>query len=348
MTTETTELVPGPETGIVKFSTTQAVINQLKADYGSLTIDGIEDKAGLKRVYDARQEVKRIRVALGKEAKSMKESALEWQRKVIAAEKEILAEITPLEEHLQAEENRIEEEKAAIKRKAEEEKQAKLQERITRLAKYNFEAEPAQIAVISDQTFDGLEAHAKKMYEADQAEKERERIAQEEEKARIAAERKELEELRAKQAEAQRVIDEQNARIKAEQDAKEAALAAEKQRILDEENARIAAQKREQEIAKAREEAREEARIKAVKEAEEAERHRVAQEKAAKDEADRQAALQPDKVKLLILAKDVANFMTQPDHQFTLTDPKAKEIFDHVAFMMSKVETHIRQKVKFL
>lgn len=202
---------------IVKLNVTDSEIAKLKEQYLPLVINGIDDKEGLKKVYAARQEVKRLRVSLEKYADELKEDALRWQKKVIAEKNRVINEFKIIEAHLQGEEDKIAEEKERIRIEAEKVEQARIQKRIDRLAEYGFAIDLSFIKIVSDDDFEKIVANAKAEQEKELAAKaEAERLAREEAE-KLKAEREELERLRAQQAEAQRIIDERNRKIEEEE-----------------------------------------------------------------------------------------------------------------------------------
>lgn len=101
---------------IQEFSPTVAVLNELASNYRGLTIDGIQDKEGLKRVHEARVHLKRYRIEITNVGKQLREKAIAHQKAVIAQEKELVAIIEPLEVELQEKEDAIEYEKEQIRR----------------------------------------------------------------------------------------------------------------------------------------------------------------------------------------------------------------------------------------
>lgn len=198
---------------IVKLNVTDSEIAKLKEQYLPLVINGIDDKEGLKKVYAARQEVKRLRVSLEKYADELKEDALRWQKKVIAEKNRVINEFKIIEAHLQGEEDKIAEEKERIRIEAEKVEQARIQKRIDRLAEYGFAIDLSFIKIVSDDDFEKIVANAKAEHEKELAAKaDAERLAREEAE-KLKAEREELERLRAQQAEAQRIIDERKRKI---------------------------------------------------------------------------------------------------------------------------------------
>jgi hypothetical protein len=203
---------------IVKLNVTDTEIAKLKEQYLPLVINGIDDKEGLKRVYAARQEVKRLRVSLEKYADDLKEDALRWQKKVVAEKNRVVSEFKMIEAHLQSEEDKIAEEKERIRLEEERKEQERIQKRIDRLAEYGYAIDLTFLKTISDDDFEKVVDNAKSEHEKELAARaEQERLAKEEAE-KLKAEREELDRLRKQQAEAQRIIDEQNRKLREEEE----------------------------------------------------------------------------------------------------------------------------------
>lgn len=229
-----TELIEAPAMGVVKFNVTDSEIAKMKDEYMSLTINGIDDKLGFKKVYESRQIVKKTRTSLVKAANEMKEQAIAWQRKVNGEKDRIVGELEAIEGHLQGEEDKIEAEKAKIQKEKDDAEAARIQARIDKLAAFGFAIDYVTITAIDEPTFEKVLANAKAEHEKELAAKaEADRLAKEEE-SRLKAEREELEKLRKERDEAQRIINENNERIAKEQREREANLVREQQRLLQE------------------------------------------------------------------------------------------------------------------
>lgn len=346
---------------VVKFNVTDAEIAKLKEQYLPLKINGVDDKAGLKSVYDARQVVKKTRVGVEKFAKEMKETAIAWQKKVNAEQGRVCGELESIEAHLQGEEDAVAAEKERIRVEAEEKEKARIQSRIDKLAAYGFAIDYTLISTIDDIKFSDVLASAKLEHEKELSVKaEAERI-QKEEQERLKRERAELEELRRQQAEAQKIIEANNARIlkeqqdkeaaiRKEQEAKEAAIRAEQNKIEDEKNKlkkekadAIAAQQRAEEIQKAKEQAAEAARLKQIADAKKEQEDILEANRLARIEQERQSALRPDKEKLEAFAKRIGSLI-----DFEVKDAKAQAILNDVSTMIGKMQIHILKKIKEL
>jgi colicin import membrane protein len=308
------------QTEVVEYSVTDAAIAKMSADYMGLTVNGLDDKAGLAMVHSARMVVKGKRLEVEKKRKELKADALAWSQKVDSEARRITALLAPIEDHLETEEGKITAEKARLKAEDERKKQERAQARVDALARLGVSLPFLQAMEISEGDY-----QARLIIAEDEHKKEQERVAglkrfeeeraaaerkvREEEAARLAAERAELDRIRAEE-DAKRK--EQEAILRAEREALEAKRREEEARARVEREA-IEAERRKVEDAR-REQERKEAIAKAEKEAaerairEEKERiEREAREKAeaeaaAKAEAERQDALRPDKERLIAFA----------------------------------------------
>lgn len=344
------DLLEMPTMEIVKLNVTESEIARMEEEYAGLTVDGIEDKAGLKRVYESRQIVKKTRTSLVKYANELKEKALAWQRKVNTEKDRVVTRLEAIEAHLQSEEDRIEAEKRRIEQEAKDREAARIQARIDKLGAYGFQIEYAMITSINEATFERVLDNARVEFEKDQAREAEEKRLADEEAARLKAEREELDRLRAEQAEAARIIRENNERIAREQQGREEAIRKEEERLARErreQEEKILAEARrieeEKRIAKAREEAAEAARLKAIEDAKREAEEKERAEKEAQLEAARQMALRPDKEKLQALS-DFLWGLEMP----SVKDEAAQMIVNEVQVMLNKIQSHIIKKIKAL
>lgn len=355
------DLIEIPSMEVVKLNVTDREIARMKDEYMSLTISGIEDKAGYKKVYESRQVVKKTRTGVVKYANELKEKALIWQRKVNGEKDRVVTELEAIEAYLQAQQDEIDAEKDRLLAEEEAKEGARIQARIDTLAGFGYAIDYDIIVGLDDEKFKDVIALAEINHKRDLAiEAEKLRLA-EEEKARLKAEREELEKLRAEQAKAQAIIKADQDRIAKEQADKEAAIRAEQARLAKEkadqeakiraeekrieDERRAAEQKRihEQQVAKAREEAAEAARLKVIADAKREQEEAAEAERQAKLEAERQASLRPDKEKLQSFS-DMLGSLKVP----SVTDPAAQEIANSVQILLNKVQEHIIKKIKAL
>lgn len=235
----------------IKFSANPEELKQY-ANYLDLKIEGAQDKEGLKKCYDARQILKKIRIAVSKEKKELDDEVKEQSKQqlsAIASEyQKIVDLITPVETHLQLEEQRIEAEIEKAKKEKEAEEALKLSKRVEALLSLGFifsgifykfititneiiQIEFVALKTMSDEEFKGIESNAK--IEFDKL------VAHREELARIA---KEEEERRLAEAEAIRL---ENIRLKEEADKK---LAEEREKAENELKERERVQKEQSDL----------------------------------------------------------------------------------------------------
>lgn len=322
----------------------ESVISELSHKYMAITVKGIDDKEGYEAAHAARMDIVHKRTDFTKRSKAFRDKLNEYPKMELKVEKRVLALLAPIEEHLLAQEKIVDDEKARIKAEEDAKEAARIQARVDKLfafgcsfngmnyvlpfAPSGYSVPSAILKTCADEQFETICAEFQKLVDAENA-----RIEKEKEDKRIEEER--LEKVRKEQeAEAARlnaIAEEQRqkeAKIKAEQDA----IEKEKQRI-----------EHEKEIEKARKEAAE----KAVKDAEE---KRIREENAAKEKAEQEriaaekkAARQPDKVKILLVAEALDAIMT-PDVK--TEEGKAFAL----AMMMSieKLSQEIRHKAEVL
>lgn len=334
--TEVLELNAEPKMEVVKLNITDAAIAKFKEDYLPLKVNGIEDKEGLKKVYDARQDVKKTRVGVSKYADKLKANAIAYQNKVNTEKKRVITELESIEAHLQGEEDKIAAAKEEIRLEAEKKENERIQKRIDHLAEYGFSIDYNTIKTIDDTAFEIVLSNAKSEHEKELIEKaEQERLAKEEAE-KLKSEREELELLRKQQAEAQRIIDEQNEKIRKEHQEEAAAILAEKQKIELE--------KRELELEQQKEAAGKLRQIeleKAKKEAAENERLRlIAEEEQNKILEAEKLAQSSDKVKFKTVI-DSLTAIQVPE----MKSKKAQKLSSDVKELIQKVIGHINSNI---
>lgn len=121
-----------------KFNLTDCAIAELKEQYMSLIVNGIDDKEGLKAVNAARKMVKGYRIDIDKRRKELNADALEYQRRINGEAKRITALIEPIENHLANEEKKIDDEIERIKIEKERVEAARFQSRVIKLTGLKF------------------------------------------------------------------------------------------------------------------------------------------------------------------------------------------------------------------
>lgn len=348
---------------LTKFDITEAAIAELKQKYGSMTIAGIDDKAGLQEVNRARITVKNKRVAIDKRRKELTEQARKWQDEVNAAGKKLMTPLIEIEAHLQAEEDKIEEEKARIRQEKEAAEHKKVYSRIQRLYQLGmifdgrFYALPllsehesrsnsmahSALVEVSDDLFDKFVEQVTII-----ANEEKSRLAEIERQKGIDAELLEAQRL-AESTRLETVRKEQEA-IRIAQEAKETELRA-AQKKLDDEKAAIEADKKRAEQERFNAEQLEIAKRDAAHKALEEERarqeaHRIKEqqknERAAAELA-RQEALRPDKEKLKqwgLQIQELAN------NKPKINDEIARGLADGIAQKLEDIGTYLIDCVK--
>ena len=326
-------------------------VAEIRERFALLEIEGPEDKAGFKRVHDARMEARDLRLSAQDRHKTAKAAVLEFGRKLDAAKNQIVGMIEPIEADLQKKEDGYNEAREVIKRKVAEEAAAKLQARVNALTAVGGAVSLAVLQALTDEQFSAELATATKAHEERKAAEEAARVERERqeaearkqreaEDARIAAERAKLEAERRQQEELARV---EREKLEAERRKQEEALAEERRkadeaaaaerakqaefaRKLEEERRKVAEERqrieREEFERQAKAKAEQEAREKL--EAERKEQVRIEAERKAEEA--RREAMKPDIQKLRDYA---AALESVPIPQ--VADAEAREmLLDHV------------------
>lgn len=311
-------------TELEKQNITKQVLADLKK-YNTLTIAGLDDKAGYEAVHKARMVCKNTRVLAEKICKAGREDAIKIQKAWIAKEKEIVAEIEQTESYLQDQQDRIDDEKKRIEEAKRETERLRIQERIDKLTAVGYALDFAVVSTISDEQFAETLAEATRLHQ-----EELDRIAKiEEEKkaeaARLEQQRIEQEKKRLRLEAIEREQQEREAKIRAEQEVAERKIREEREAI-EREKAEIARQK---ELEAAKKEAAE----RALKEAEEKrireENERIERERKLAEENARIESLKPIKEKF---SAWVETFSIEIHGELT-EHPTVKEVFKkHAAF----------------
>jgi colicin import membrane protein len=328
-------------TQIAEYTPTEAALAELRSRFESVVFDTTTTK-GMQAAKEGRAEIRGYRVSLEKMRVEIKAPALERCRLIDTEAKRITAELEaleqPIDEAIKAEEQRKEREKAA-KEQAERERIAALNARFDAIRNLPINAHGKPVADI-----DTIIAHTESMDPADfpadvqdaarfelrkalaglRAARDA-RQAQDEEAARVVAEREELAKARA-EIEAMRAAEEERHRREREQQERQDA---ERRRQADEEAraerdrlAEVAAAERaEREAAEEAERQRLKAEAdKLAAERAEFQRQQAAATKAAKAKAIAEASLQEAVTEALALLQ-----ATQPEHMVTLKLASAME-----------------------
>lgn len=233
-----------------------------------LVIKDTEDKAGLKAVIEGRKQLKFQRVQIQKEAKNIRESAVRFQKAVIAKEKEFVDLLEPVENILAHREEEYYSERERIRLEEEKRESDRIQAMIDQLSAVRHAVDFHELKALTEVQFQNILAEATIKYNADlKAEKEerqrqyelrlqeetRLQQAQKEQEERERKFKEEQDEFRKKQEERQRLIDEENERIRKEYEVKEKELAARQWELERQEKEAIERARKEREEKEAAE-----------------------------------------------------------------------------------------------
>lgn len=300
------------ETELKKFETeyeiTETGLIDLASKYQNLTVNGIDDKEGLKAVESARKELKNERVKIEKVSKGMRDSAVKFQKAVIAREKELVAIIQPQEDRLMAIEDAIWQEKERLREEAEKKESDRIQAMLDQLSAVNYAIDFHTLKGMTDEQFDEvLEEATFKFEDAKRLEREEqerlaeirrhEEIERKAEEERLAREREAFEKQQAAFREEQERIQKYNDEVRkkleeAEQKLQEEKRAREEQKLAEERE-----RQRQQELEQAKKEAAEKARIEAEQRAALEAKQKLEREQREKEEAEEKLLAGADKAK---------------------------------------------------
>lgn len=287
-----------------------------------LKIEDVNDKVMEKEVHDLRMVFVKTRTSVVKHGEMKRAAAVKYSKDVIAEQKRIIDLLAVGESHLDAEENKVKEAREAVKREKERLEELRIQGRRDRLAGLGigFNGQVWQFAgtaipdlivrVQTDEQFEETLSELQNIVSAEQVRVAAELQAKKEEEDRLAqqkadqeAEAKRLEEAARKIAEQEEALRAERDRSLREQEEWEAARASEAKALADAKQKAIDDEARAVEIEKARQEAA----LKAIRDLEEKQKREeeAAKAKIEKDRiaAERKAARQPDKVKILQVAQ---------------------------------------------
>lgn len=225
--------VPANDTSgkdLARFGVTNIEIQEYKDKFMAMTLTDVKDKKGLQAIYQGRQFIKKKRTTVESQRKEMVAEAVEWQRKVNTAAKQITAELLPIEQHLQDQEDFIANE---TKRIADEEnriKQERLSARIDILIENGmaFDGRSFLVGTVSitneeidtftAEDFAGLVELASLEHERLLKEKEAQEKAKAEEAAEFERLKASLAKQKAEQDEKERLFEQQQREFKEQQD----------------------------------------------------------------------------------------------------------------------------------
>jgi hypothetical protein len=114
---------------LAKENITEKVLVELKAKYGDLKLKSLDDKESYLELKEAAKVCSKVRNAVVKCCKLLREEAVAYQKKCVAKEKEIVSIVSEIEDPIDAE---IAKYDAELNRKEEEEKQRKENEYMSR------------------------------------------------------------------------------------------------------------------------------------------------------------------------------------------------------------------------
>jgi len=305
----------------IKYSTNLAFIAKLKDKYMPLEITDLEDKEQLDAVHEARMVMVKVRTTIEKERKAQKAAAIAYGNEVDADAKVLFAESNPIEEHLKIEEDKVINEKKRIEAEDRRMFTLLINGRVESLLKYNVVLPFDEVAGMDNTEFVAKLATAKEAYEAEETRK------AEEEKERIARQA-ELDRQAELQAERDRKLQEKEDALKAQS----AAFEKEKREVQE-----------EKDWAEFEAKAKENARIQAEKNVEEALRGAKEKEEKEKAEAERRAALMPDKGKLFAWAEAVEKAVPVV---LDLNSKEAKGIFIDAVEVIDDIVEQVKKKAR--
>jgi hypothetical protein len=295
---EESEMSAESDVMLVRYSIADAAIAEMRSTYMGLVQGDARDKNAFAVIHQARMDVKTKRCAIETERKALKAKALEYGRAVDGEAKRLTVLLEPIEAHLEAQEAVYTQEQERQKEERDRAAAKRLQDRVDRMQAVNGKVDLIALKAMSDSEFDAALDAARKAFE----EAEEERKAKDEARAYLEeqrqAELKKLAEDR-KAAEAERLAaekvksDAERAVREAEEARRlaEAAVQAEKEKAVAVERARLEEQERARREADAKEQRAKE------------EDERKADERRIADEQDmREKALAPARKKIRALA----------------------------------------------
>lgn len=203
--------------GLEAFAKRKSDLISLKSECENLSIESVEDKQNIALVSNYRKKLKGERVTIEKEGKSMRDPLTQIARTISEKENELILIIEPTEKLLLSKENWVKTETARVdleKQQAEEKvKREKIQSRIDRLAPYGATIDIVYLETLPDDHFEKVVVNAAAQFEINQARIAEEKRIAEEAAAQLKRDQEELAALRKSQADAQRIIDQENERI---------------------------------------------------------------------------------------------------------------------------------------
>lgn len=100
-----------------EFNPTKAEVISLAKKFKGLSINGIDDLEGYKAVHNAQMTLVHTRTNIVKASKDARQKAVDFNKAVLALEKDLIAEIEPVEKELKEKKEAIDREKELIERR---------------------------------------------------------------------------------------------------------------------------------------------------------------------------------------------------------------------------------------
>ncbi len=319
----------------------ETYIAGLKKDYLPLKVNGVTDLEGYEKVKKARLQCKNDRVLVEKICKKGREHAIAIQKKWIAKEKEVVAQISEVENYLIGQENIIDFEKKRLAEEASKAEHEKIQERANSLAKFGVVPDIFILKDLSDADFASELEKAKTVYEKRKAEFEASEKARKEEADRLEKQKKEQEAKATELAKIEREAKEKAEKVEKERLEKEAQLRRERETFEHEKKNEADRKAREIEIEKAKKEEREKAEREAKEKVEREAKEKAEKERVEKLEKEHEEAMKPDREKL----RSYRQSLLEIKYPQMSTD-KFKEIMVEVVSKIEDVQVFINGVTK--
>lgn len=307
---ETTELTKPDsfiETELQRFEKiiTKEQLVTLADSVKDLVIKDTEDKPGLKAVVEGRKKLKAQRVEIQKEAKSIRESAVRFQKAVIAKESEFVELLEPTELLLEEREQGYYTEKARLDALKEKQESDRIQAMIDKLNAVNYAVDFHELKALTDVQFENILVDTTSKYnvalEEEKVEKQRQYELRLAEETRLQQAQKDQEEREQKFKEEQEQVRIENERIRKESE--------EKQRTIDEQNEKI----RKEQAAKDKELKDRQLELdrqeqESIKEAIKIQREKAEEARKKQEEIDRKKREKEEKEQMLLYGEDTDRF----------------------------------------
>jgi len=319
-------------------------IKKMEDKFLPLKIKDHEDKEGYAKVHAARMNVKNKRVEVKKIKAKLKEESIAYNHVVDGVTNRLINLLQPIEDTLKEREKVVDDKKAEILEAKKRAQKEKLQRRVNALNVVKAAFFVADIEGLSDEDFDDTLRDATEAFDAENRRIAEQEAKDKEEKGRLEKQRIEQERVAKEQADREAKIkadqEARDAEFKAQQDEiakkqadKEAELKAKQDKIdadkkaLDDAKTKEEADKKHAiEIEKAKKEAAAKAKREEKEAAERKEKKRLEDEKKAKAKAERIERLKPDKEKIVGFVEAVSS-LSVPE----LKSEEAKAVMADIA-----------------